>query len=91
MYLLLFCLFQGSGDIDMTQYIDSRANLTLIRLMVAPISPHCALPDSEISLTDAIYYDVFQIINGTNQIKTTNDDRISRADVRRQIKTVNKE
>ncbi|KAL4230474.1 hypothetical protein ACF0H5_010856 [Mactra antiquata] len=79
----------GSGDIDMTKYIDSRANLTLIRLMVAPFTSNCALPDSEISLTDAIFYDIFQIINGTKQIKPQDDDKVSRADVRRQIKSIN--
>lgn len=74
----------------MSQYIDSRANLTLIRLMVDPLTPHCALPDSEISLTKALYYDVFRIINGTEDDKLTIDDKdkISRSDLRRQVKTV---
>ncbi|XP_060568232.1 glutamate receptor ionotropic, kainate 2-like isoform X3 [Ruditapes philippinarum] len=79
----------GSGDIEMSQYIDSRANLTLLRLMVDPQTPHCALPDSEISLTKALYYDVFRIINGTYDVKTPDDekDKISRSDLRRQVKT----
>ncbi|XP_053400242.1 glutamate receptor ionotropic, kainate 2-like isoform X3 [Mercenaria mercenaria] len=79
----------GSGDIEMSQYIDSRANLTLLRLMVDPQTPHCALPDSEISLTKALYYDVFRIINGTNDVKVSDDDKdkISRSDLRRQVRT----
>ncbi|XP_053400245.1 glutamate receptor ionotropic, kainate 2-like isoform X6 [Mercenaria mercenaria] len=80
----------GSGDIEMSQYIDSRANLTLLRLMVDPQTPHCALPDSEISLTKALYYDVFRIINGTNDVKVSDDDKdkISRSDLRRQVRTI---
>lgn len=86
--------FQGSGDIELSRYIDSRANLTLLRLMVDPLTTHCALPDSEISLTKALYYDVFRIINGTTDDKvSTYDDakvseKVSRADLRRQVKTV---
>lgn len=85
----------GSGDIDMSRYIDSRANLTLLRLMVDPLSPNCALPDSEISLTKALYYDVFRIINGTNEDNIPSgdkeeqmSDKVSRADIRRQVKTI---
>ncbi|XP_052795001.1 glutamate receptor ionotropic, kainate 3-like isoform X2 [Mya arenaria] len=76
----------GSGDIELSQFIDSRANLTLIRLMVDPQSSHCALTDRDISLTKAVYYDVFRIINGTHN--NENDNRISRSDLRRQVKTV---
>lgn len=72
----------------MTQFIDSRANLTLIRLMVDPQSPECALHDSDISLTNAVYYDVFRVITQTQN--SSNDNRISRADLRRQVKNVSK-
>lgn len=74
----------GSGDINLEEYIDSRANLTLIRLMVDPQSPECALNDSEISLTQAVYYDVFYIISGT---KRNENARVSRADLRQRLKT----
>ena len=86
--MLIRIRLQGSGDISLEEYIDSRANLTLIRLMVDPQSPECALNDTEISLTQAVYYDVFHIINGTNR---TGNDRVSRSDMRKRLKTsVNK-
>ena len=89
--ILIYFPFQGSEDIDLTKYIDSKANMTLIRLMVDPFSPECALNESEISLTNAIYYDVFRIINGTtSEYPTASDkDKISRSDIRKQVKTVN--
>ncbi|XP_052281540.1 glutamate receptor ionotropic, kainate 2-like isoform X2 [Dreissena polymorpha] len=76
----------GSGDIALSQFIDSRANLTLVRLMVDPQSPDCALSDSDVSLTNAVFYDVFNIINGT-RITDMNNTRISRFDIRQQVKT----
>lgn len=54
--------------------------------MVDPQSPTCALSDSDLGLTRAVYYDVFRIINGTNNFDDTG--RISRSDLRRQVKTV---
>lgn len=54
--------------------------------MVDPQSPQCALMDSDLSLNKAVYYDVFRIINGTNNYDDS--DRISRSDLRRQVKTV---
>ena len=54
--------------------------------MVDPQSPQCALLDSDLSLTKAVYYDVYSIINGTSNYDAM--DRISRSDLRRQLKTV---
>lgn len=54
--------------------------------MVDPQSSQCALSDSDLSLTNAVYYDVYSIINGTSNYD--NGDRISRSDLRRQLKTV---
>ena len=88
--IIMQTYFQGSGDIDLERFIDSRANLTLIRLMVDPLSPECALNESDISLTKALYYDVFRIINGTSSDPQATDDRdrVSRSELRKQVKTV---
>ena len=79
------CIFQGPGEASLYEYIDSRANLTLLRLMVDPMSPECALNESDISLTKAVLYDVLYIINGTNR---TGDERVSVNNLRRRLKTL---
>ncbi|KAK3599487.1 hypothetical protein CHS0354_006615 [Potamilus streckersoni] len=76
----------GYEDIDMSPFVDSKANLTLLRLMVDPYSGDCALNESNISLSKAIHHDILRLILNKTVSDNSSDNRVSRKNVRKSVK-----
>ncbi|KAL3878976.1 hypothetical protein ACJMK2_031298, partial [Sinanodonta woodiana] len=76
----------GYEDIDLSPFVDSKANLTLLRLMVDPYSSDCALNESNISLNKALHHDILRLILSRTVSDNSSDNRAGRKNVRKSVK-----
>ncbi|KAL3878973.1 hypothetical protein ACJMK2_031295 [Sinanodonta woodiana] len=76
----------GYDDYDMSPFVDTKPNLTLLRLMVDPYSSDCALNATNICLNKALHLNILRLILSRTVSDNISDNQAGQKNVRISVK-----